>query len=147
MVLRFLVEFSILNAMTSLVHFSSPFPFFFFLKKKITCREIILSFEFFSLVIVSGNPRGVNLIISVPASFGIEIVDGVMMKFVPRNTIIPCRKFKKTLTTNQDNQTHLSIKIYGGEARLTKDCHKVGEFNLSSILPALRLLPFLVLPT
>ncbi|PON86932.1 Heat shock protein 70 family [Trema orientale] len=84
--------------------------------------------------------RGLLMSEIAPASFGIETVGGVMTKIIPRYNAVPCIK-KKTFTTIQDYLTNISIKIYGGEGRMTKYCHKVGEFNLSGILPAPRGVP------
>ncbi|PON86931.1 Heat shock protein 70 family [Trema orientale] len=84
--------------------------------------------------------QGLMMLEIAPISYGIETVGGVMTKIIPRNSAVPCIK-KKTFTTNQDYETNIPIKVYAGEARMTKDCHKLGEFNLSGILPALRGVP------
>ena len=58
-----------------------------------------------------------------------------MSVLIPRGTVIPAKKTKQYVTT-QDQQTQMRIVVFEGERPLTKDNHKLGSFNMEGIPPA-----------
>ena len=82
-----------------------------------------------------------NLVADEPPelTIGIETDGGTMTPVIPRHRTLPTKK-THVLTTFWDKRTTVTIKVFEGERRETKDCRFLGQLELSGI-PAARLGP------
>jgi molecular chaperone HscA len=73
----------------------------------------------------------------IPLSLGLEVMGGVVEKFIPRCSTIPFSA-AQTFTTHVDNQTALDLHIVQGDRELARDNRSLGRFTLSGLplLPA-----------
>jgi heat shock protein 5 len=92
--------------------------------------------------IIGGQKDAADMLVLdvTPLSLGIETVGGVMTSIIPRSSTTPTRK-SQVFSTNQDNQQTVTIRVYEGERKFTKDNHLLGSFELTGIPPAPRGVP------
>lgn len=83
---------------------------------------------------------GLLLIDVAPLSLGLETEGGLMDVLIPRQTKIPHTE-KKVYSTAKNNQTGVTIQIFEGERKMTKDNNKLGEFQVTGIPPMPRGVP------
>jgi heat shock protein 5 len=66
---------------------------------------------------------------AAPMTRGIEVIGEKMAPIIPINTLIPCTK-SRSFTTTYDGQEEVNIIIFEGEAKDTKDCHFMSQFEI-----------------
>jgi molecular chaperone DnaK len=88
----------------------------------------------FSVQSTKHNPLLLDLI---PASLGVQTVNGFCEKLILKNTAVPC-EYKRVFTTTMDQQQIVKIPIFQGESRLAAENTKLGEIELYGLRPAPR---------
>jgi molecular chaperone DnaK len=86
--------------------------------------------------VLSGDRKDVLLLDVTPLSLGIETLGGVMTKMIKKNTTIPTKQ--PGVSTADDNQGAVTIKVFQGEREMAAGNKLLGEFNLEGIPPAPR---------
>ncbi|KAF2583741.1 hypothetical protein F2Q70_00035012 [Brassica cretica] len=90
--------------------------------------------------VLAGDVSDIVLLDVTPLSIGLETFEGVMNKFIPRNSTLPTSK-SKVYTTSYDGQTSLEFYVLQGEREFARDNKCLGSFLLDGIPPAPRGVP------
>ena len=90
--------------------------------------------------VLQGDVKDVVLLDVTPLSLGIETLGGVFTRLIDRNTTIPTKK-SQVLSTAEDNQSAVTIRVFQGEREIANDNKVLGQFNLENIPPAPRGVP------
>ncbi|NMG11504.1 molecular chaperone DnaK [Brasilonema sp. UFV-L1] len=90
--------------------------------------------------ILGGELKDVLLLDVTPLSLGLETVNGVMKKLIPRNTTIPVRR-SDIFSTSENNQNTVEVHVVQGEREMAADNKSLGRFKLYGIPPAPRGIP------
>ena len=70
----------------------------------------------------------------IPLSLGLEVMGGVVEKFIPRCSTIPFSA-SQTFTTHVDDQTAIDLHIVQGDRELARDNRSLGRFALRGLPP------------
>ncbi len=82
------------------------------------------------------NPKKYDwqLLDKTSISYGIETINYLVEKIIPKNTTIPISK-TQIFTTAVDNQTAISIHVVQGESQVVTECCSLAKFILNGISP------------
>ena len=68
----------------------------------------------------------------IPLSLGLEVMGGVIEKFIPRCSPLPVSA-SQTFTTHVDNQTAIDLHVVQGDRELARDNRSLGRFALRGL--------------
>lgn len=87
--------------------------------------------------ILSGNSQlsdDLLLLDVIPLSLGLEVMGGVVEKFIPRCSTIPISK-SETFTTHVDDQSAVDLHVLQGDREMARDNRSLARFALRGLPP------------
>jgi len=90
--------------------------------------------------VLSGEVKDVLLLDVTPLTLGIETMGGVATPLIEKNTTIPTKK-SQIFSTDDDNQTAVTIHVVQGERKQATGNKSLGKFDLANIPPSPRGMP------
>ena len=107
--------------------------------KSVNPDEVVAMGAAIQAGVLQGDVKDVLLLDVTPLSLGIETLGGVSTKLIEKNTTIPTKK--AGVSTAEDNQPAVSIRVLQGEREMAADNKILGNFELVGIAPAPRGVP------
>jgi molecular chaperone DnaK len=105
--------------------------------RSVNPEEIVVVGAAIQAGVLQGDVKGVLLLDVTPLSLGIEAPGGIFARIIDRNTNIPTKR-SDTITTFEDHQTAITIRIFQGEQEMAADNLMLGKFDFIGIPPAPR---------
>src|SRR5256885_1875115 len=90
--------------------------------------------------VLQGDVKDVLLLDVTPLSLGIETLGAVFTRLIYPNTTIPTKK-RQVVSTAEDNQNAVTIRVFQGEREMASDNKMLGQFDLVGLPPAPRGVP------
>lgn len=84
--------------------------------------------------LVNPNKYDWQLLDKTSISYGLETMNHLVEKIIPRNTTIPISK-SQIFTTAIDNQSAISLHVVQGESEVVTNCFSLAKFILNNLSP------------
>ena len=82
--------------------------------------------------IIGGEIAEVVLLDVTPHALGVKVAGDALSVIIPANTTIPTRE-EKVFATTEDQQSHVAIEVYQGQAARASDNRYLGRFILGDL--------------
>jgi molecular chaperone DnaK len=83
--------------------------------------------------VLTGELDEVVLLDVTPHSLGVRVGENSAV-VIPRNTTVPARA-RKLFATTRDDQSHVAVEVYQGDAKEVRDNRYLGRFTLEGLPP------------
>jgi len=109
---------------------------------RLTCLLLLLfsGASFAAQAIVESPTPAVSTAGALVENIGIETLGGVFTPLLSRGCTIPCLS-TQVFSTADDRQSEITLFLFRGNAKMTKDAHRLGAFVVLGIPPEPRGMP------